>query len=264
MTCSRSLGAVVFLTAIATSLLLSPISTAQIENPYNNDRAAIRAGAALFDLRCASCHGADAKGLSGPDLTVLWVEDIDDEQVFRTINNGVPGSIMPSSSAPEHEIWAVVAHLKSISTVSTFEYDSGDAQIGRSVFLAQCSECHRVNGHGGVLGPDLTRITRIRSRDNIERSIRDPSANVVANYRSVSLLTKEGEKVRGAIKNEDAFSIQIVDTGERLQGYLKADLRDIVHESQSLMPEFNKSELGESDMNDLLRFLGAINEPRSD
>lgn len=264
MTHSRAPATASLLVAIVTLLFISTGTSAQGLNPYNNDRTAIRAGAALFDLRCASCHGADAKGLSGPDLTLLWVEDIDDEQVFRSIQTGVSGSIMPSSSAPEHEIWAVVAHLKSISTVSTFEYDSGNAQIGRSVFLTQCSECHRVNGHGGSLGPDLSRITRLRSRAAIEHSIRDPSDNMAARYRTVSLLTKEGEKVRGAIKSEDAFSIQIVDTGERLQGYLKADLQDIVHENLSLMPEFNNELLGESDMNDLLRFLGAMNEPRSD
>ena len=180
MTHSRALATASLLAAIVILLFISSGTSAQGGNPYYNDRAAIRAGAALFDLRCASCHGADAKGLSGPDLTLLWVEDIDDEQVFRTIKTGVSGSIMPSSSAPEHEIWAVVAHLKSISTVSTFEYDSGNAQIGRSVFLTQCSECHRVNGNGGSLGPDLSRITRLRSRAAIEYSIRDPSANMAA------------------------------------------------------------------------------------
>ena len=43
-----------------------------VANPYEGDPAARRAGAALYGTRCAECHGADAKGISGPDLTALW------------------------------------------------------------------------------------------------------------------------------------------------------------------------------------------------
>src|SRR5581483_2178605 len=72
----------------------------QLQNPRRGDPEAIRQGAAIYRERCAECHGADAKGVRGPDLTGLWTSDGADRRVFQTIRAGVPGSIMPPSSAP--------------------------------------------------------------------------------------------------------------------------------------------------------------------
>ncbi len=239
-------------------LSAAPLASVQGGNPYEADRTAIRVGRALFETRCAQCHGGDAKGISGPDLTVLWAIGTSDDRVFRSIQLGVSGSIMPSSSAPDQEIWAVVAYLKNISTVPAFENDRGDADRGQEIFSSTCASCHRVDGHGGHLGPDLTRIAAIRSRDMLIRSIREPSASVARGYRAVTLVTRDGERIRGATKGEDAFSIQIVDTNERLQGYLKADLQEVIREERSLMEEFGPDRLGEGELDDLLQYLGTL------
>ena len=239
--------------------LSAPLSaSAQGGNPYDADPAAIRAGAALYELRCAECHGADAKGISGPDLTLLWAAGTTDDRVFQEIQRGVSGSIMRPSSAPDNEIWAVVAYLKRLSTVPEFENDRGDAERGQEVFASTCADCHRANGRGGALGPDLSRIARVRSRDILMRAIRDPSASVAAGYRTVALVTKSGQRIRGATKSEDAFSIQVMDTDERLQGYLKADLQELVHEESSLMPEYGPDRLSDRDLDDLLSYLGTL------
>jgi len=167
---------------------------------------------------------------------------------------------MPSSSAPDNEIWAIVAYLKRLSTVSPIENDVGDPERGQEIFSSTCVRCHRVDGRGGRLGPDLSRITAIRSRDLLIRAIRDPSARVAAGYRAVTLVTRDGRRIRGATKGEDAFSIQVVDTRERLQGYLKADLEEVIHEERSLMPVFGPDRLPEADLDDLLRYLATLQE----
>lgn len=242
----------------------APLSvSAQGGNPYEGDRTAMRAGAALFGTRCAECHGADAKGISGPDLTLMWAAGTSDDRVFQVIQRGISGSIMPSSSAPDREIWAIVAHVKGLSTVSPFENDTGDAERGQEVFSGTCVGCHTVNGRGGHLGPDLTRITVVRSRDMLIRSIRDPSASVAAGYRTVTFVTQDGQRVRGVTKSEDVFSIQVVDTRERLQGYLKADLQELTRVDRSLMPQFGSDRLSDSDLDDLLRYLGTLRDADS-
>ncbi|HSH75126.1 MAG TPA: c-type cytochrome [Longimicrobiales bacterium] len=233
-------------------------ATAQGGNPYDGDPAAIRAGGALFGNRCAECHGADAKGMNGPDLTVLWATDTRDERVFQTIRTGVSGSVMPSSSAPDQELWAIVAYLKSVSTVSPFESGAGNAARGRELFSASCARCHRVAGEGGVTGPDLTLIGRVRTRAALVRSIREPSAAIDRGYRPVAVVTLEGERVRGAVKGEDAFSIQMVDTGGRLRGYMKADLQEVVREERSLMPAFGPDRLSEAELDDVVAYLGGL------
>ena len=59
-------------------------------------------------------------------------------------------------------------------------------------------------------------------------------------------------------KSDDAFSIQIMDTRERLQGYLKADLREVTRDKKSLMPDYGPDRLSDAELNDLLGFLGTL------
>src|SRR6266850_5596895 len=72
-------------------------------------------GTGLFQTRCADCHGIDAKGVHGPDLTVIFANGATDDRVFQTIRRGVPGTEMPASNAPDAEIRAIVAYLRTLS-----------------------------------------------------------------------------------------------------------------------------------------------------
>src|SRR5262245_56495225 len=157
------------------ALVLASVAVVSAQNQPQPD------GAALFRERCADCHGADAKGGRGPDLTRLWQSDGADERALRIIRSGVPGSIMPPSTAPDEELRAVVAHLRSIS-VARMEVVSGNAATGEELFAANCARCHRVNGHGGYLGPDLSRIASTQSNQVLTRAIREPSASFAAGY----------------------------------------------------------------------------------
>lgn len=244
---------------LGTVLFLGGIET---QNPRDGDPLAIQAGASLFRERCADCHGADAKGASGPDLTRLWTTDASGERVFQTIRSGVAGSIMPPSAAPDEELWAIVAYLRSTSTAAP-EKSLGNVANGEQIFGASCSSCHRIDGRGGRLGPDLSRIAASQSNQVLTRAIRDASASFTTGYQPVTLITRDGQQIRGTRKGEDVFSIQIMDTRERLQGYLKANLREVTREKKSLMPDFGPDRLSDQGLNDLLAFLGTrrISEP---
>jgi alcohol dehydrogenase (cytochrome c) len=256
------MGSDIILRALAgaTAILCAwaPSAGAQQGNPYEADPAAIRAGGTAYASRCAACHGADAKGTPGPDLTLLWASGANDERVFAVVRSGIEGSSMPPSLAPDDEIWAIVAYLRSIATVPPLTTDGGDAARGRELYASQCARCHRAAGGGGTLGPDLSNIARVRSREALVRAIRDPSAALEPRYRAVTLVTRSGERIQGVAKNEDAFSIQIMDTDERLQGYLKAELDEVVHETGSLMPTFARRDLSGRELEDLLAFLARV------
>jgi putative heme-binding domain-containing protein len=220
--------------------------------------AAIQTGGTLFRERCADCHGAEAKGDRGPDLTRLWTSEAADSRAFQTIRSGVPGSIMPPSQATDEEIRAIVAYLRSISTTVAGERPRGNMPNGERIFWASCGGCHRVNDRGGRLGPDLSQIASSQPRDSILRSIRDASESITSGYEPVTLVTRDGRRIRGIRKGEDAFSIQIMDTGERLQGYIKAELREVSRDTQSVMPSFAADRLSAADLDDLLAFLGTL------
>jgi putative heme-binding domain-containing protein len=227
----------------------------QTRNPRDGDPAAIQAGAAMFRERCADCHGPDARGVSGPDLTRLWTSDGSDERVFQKIRSGVAGSIMPPSTAPDAELWAIVAYLHSLGTAKP-ERSLGTAANGERIFAASCASCHRIDGRGGRLGPDFSRIPANLSNQVLTRGIRDASASFTAGFEPIAIVTRDGQQIRGTRKAEDVFSIQIMDTRERLQGYLKTNLREVTREKKSLMPDFGADRLSDQDLNDLLAFLG--------
>jgi cytochrome c oxidase cbb3-type subunit III len=218
----------------------------------------IGTGAALFRERCADCHGAEAKGDRGPNLTGLWTSPAADDRAFRIIRSGVPGSIMPPSQAPDAEIRAVIAYLRSISTASGSAASRGSAANGDRVFRESCGGCHRVNDRGGRLGPDLSRIGASLSRGDLVKAIRDASASIAAGYEPVTVVTRDGRRIRGVRKGEDAFSIQIMDTHERLQGFMKTDLKESARDAQSVMPSFGTDKLNDADLEDLLAYLGTL------
>ena len=232
-------------------------------NPRAGDPGAVQAGMGLFRERCAECHGADAKGVARHDLTRLWAAGATDAQVFGVIRAGVPNTIMPSSTAPDDQLWAIVAYLRSLNTAgggAAGEAGGGSAAAGERTFQAMCATCHAIDGRGGRLGPDLSRAGT-QPRQQLIASVRTPSAAMPNGYRPVTLVLSDGQRVRGIEKSEDAFSVQIMDTQQRLQGYLKARLREVVQETTSLMPAFPDTRLSDPELNDLLTFLGSVSGP---
>ena len=68
----------------------SPLQDPPAKNPLEGNPDAISAGMGLFRSRCADCHGMDARGVRGPDLTQVWASGRTDDGLFRTLKGGVP------------------------------------------------------------------------------------------------------------------------------------------------------------------------------
>jgi putative heme-binding domain-containing protein len=243
------------LVAVGVAIAATTLSFAQTR-PAANDPAAVQAGTALFRERCAECHGTDAKGVAGHDLTRIWISGASDERVFQIIRQGVPNTIMPSTSAPDAEVWALVIYLRSLNGAGATDASKGNAENGERIFWASCGACHTFNGRGGPLGPDLSRIAQSQSRELLTRALREPNASIPDGYKPVTIVTRQGERVRGVRKSEDAFSIQLMDEGGHLRGYLKTSVREILRDTNSLMPAFGPDRLNDSDVTDVLAFLG--------
>ena len=244
---------------LAAGLALSPDAAAQAVNPLQADARAIRAGEALFRAQCATCHGADARGIESidaPDLTLLWTRPgSTDAAVFQTIRNGIPGSIMPAHGFPDTEIWMLVAYLRSAAVAGSGELPPGDARAGALAFNENCARCHKVAGRGGSLGPDLSGITARRSQEALRASVRDPNALIGRGYKPVNLVSKDNQLILGTVKSEDAFTLQIMNSNQQLQAFAKSDLRQISRDTESLMPAFSSRDLSDRELVDILHFL---------
>lgn len=228
------------------------------KNPYLNDKAAIRSGMALYRTRCGECHGLDASGYRGPDLNAYMAGGATDEALFQVIRKGVPGTEMPQSNAPDHDILQMIAYLRNIGGVVPAETTPiGNVANGAAIFSKQCANCHQVAGKGGRLGPDLSRIGTGRTRAALTREIRNPHEWVPPAFEAVTIVTKDGRKIRGIKKNEDAYSIQVIDMRERLQGYLKSNV-EVIYDKSSLMPAYDSKRLNDSDLSDLVGYLTTL------
>lgn len=102
------------------TLLLSPLSIAfsddELKNPFDGDMAAAAEGKKLFlKTGCYACHGHEAEGAVGPDLTDdEWIYQPTDAMIFNTINRGRPGTVMApfGDQLKPEEIWKIVEYLR--------------------------------------------------------------------------------------------------------------------------------------------------------
>ncbi len=266
-------GLVVFICV----LLAAESASAQekaARNPLSGDPTAIREGASLFRANCSPCHGLNARGGGrGPDLTSGgWNHGGSDEAIFHTISSGVPGTQMPANQFEDGETWALVAYLRSLGAAAHGPVP-GDRAKGEAIFVGKggCAQCHMVNGRGGRLGPDLSRVGSARSVAYLIDSIREPDKDlslamvdpnnhygIPLEYETVTAVLPDGKRITGVAMNEDAFSLQLLGRDQELHLFLKKDLREVQHERRSLMPAYTEQMLGREALQDLLAYLTGL------
>ena len=212
-------------------------------------------GHKLFQKTCSACHGTEAKGGRGPDLTSgHWKWGSSDAAILQNILTGIPGTQMPAFPMPEEDARAVVAWLRSLRSAGPEERVTGDPRAGYALFFgsAGCSRCHIFGGRGGRLGPDLTRIAEEKSIAELKKDITQPDESLREGYRTVEVRTSDGSLIRGVIKNEDTFSLQMMDEHEEFHLLSKTSLKEITRPQRSLMPAPN---LSAGDLDSLIAFL---------
>jgi putative heme-binding domain-containing protein len=158
----------------------------------------------------------------------------------------------------DHEAWQILAYLRTLAAPAPTDPPRGNAENGEKIFRVQCAICHRVNDGGGRLGPDLSRVGAARSREVMLLRIRRGLEELRAGFEPVTLTPVTGQPIHGVKKNEDLFSVQIMDTRERIQGYEKDKMKSVQNDTKSLMPTFGPDRLSDSELDDVLRYLQTL------
>jgi len=101
----------------------------EVVNPLAGNAGAIEEGHRLFiAMNCAGCHGYDAKGNMGPDLTdAYWRYGGTPSAIYNSISEGRPQG-MPAwgRALPANDIWEIVAYLQTLGgAVAANEYHAG-------------------------------------------------------------------------------------------------------------------------------------------
>lgn len=219
---------------------------------------AIAAGKTLYMASCVACHGPNGQGGRGPNLRqrIAW-HPLEDEALFKTIQKGVPGTDMPPANLPEERLWQMAAFVRSLTAPAIESPAAGDAAAGEALFRgkAGCSHCHRIQGVGGMLGPDLTNIAAIRPMADLRESILDPDADGFPRHKGVTVTLKSGRVVKGVARNRTNYSIQVQDAQGDLHLLRMADVKELTLSGHSPMPRDYKDKLSPEELDNLLAYL---------
>lgn len=143
----------------------------------------------------------------------------------------------------------------------------GNAEQGEKVFFREaansCSGCHRVGGRGRWVGPDLSTIGVKYGREELLQSILNPSAAVGYNYRPYVLALKDGRVITGLPIEETGSAITIKTADGKLERVLRNEIEESRISPISLMPEGLAQTMKDSELVDLLTYLGTLKRPSS-
>lgn len=137
----------------------------------------------------------------------------------------------------------------------------GDAERGRKIFFERtqvsCVRCHKAQGTGGDVGPELTKIAADKNREYLLEAVVIPNKAIAKNFESVLLVTDEGLQVSGIVKGEDDKELRLMTA----EGKLVTIPKDSIEERQptkSAMPEDLTKHLTKQELRDLVEFLSSL------
>ena len=134
----------------------------------------------------------------------------------------------------------------------------GDARRGALVFRAAtsaCLSCHKVEGQGGTVGPDLSTIGKTSTPQEIVESVLWPRRQVKPEYVALQITTSDGRSLQGYKRQETDQQLTLVEPGtDKVQRIDKSTIEER-REIGTLMPDNLDAALTPVQRRDLVRFL---------
>jgi putative membrane-bound dehydrogenase-like protein len=128
------------------------------------------------------------------------------------------------------------------------------AAAGAKIFEKTCSKCHRINGKGHQVGPDLSDV-RNRSHLALLYDILDPNSKVEPRFTAYTVATVDGKVFNGLIVSETDAAVVLRMAEGKEQTIGRGEIEVIRASKVSLMPEGVEKDVTPQNMADLLEFL---------
>jgi putative heme-binding domain-containing protein len=245
---------------LALSALLAAGASAQTA-PGQYAPADIAFGSRIFAAQCTACHGANGDAVPGVNFRAgqFRVPVSSDFDLRQIITTGVAGTAMPSFTFDAAELTEIIAYLRNMGTFDALGVTMGDASRGQALFAGKgnCAGCHRVNGKGPRVAPDLSDVGATRTADLLERTLLDPTAAMLPANRSVRAVTRDGKVITGRRLNEDTYTVQLIDDHENLLSLDKSSLREYTVIKTSSMPSY-KDTFSSQEIANMLAYLFSL------
>lgn len=142
---------------------------------------------------------------------------------------------------------------------------SGNVSGGRELFTRsanlRCAACHRVDGAGSTLGPDLSGIGKKYSREQILEQLLQPSKTIDPRYATQVVETSDGKFLSGILASRSAQEIVLRTADDKELKILTGDVLSMRAQTISQMPEMLLRDLTAQQAADLLAYLASLMTP---
>jgi uncharacterized repeat protein (TIGR03806 family) len=139
---------------------------------------------------------------------------------------------------------------------------AGDVRRGRDVFMnnaaAQCKSCHRLEGAGEPLGPDLAHVGAKYPRAELLRQIIEPSQTIDPKYATYLVETKAGQVHSGLLAKRTDVEVVLRDLQNRATRLPVDQIQQMTKSDRSMMPDLLLRDLTAQQAADLLDFLASL------
>ena len=136
---------------------------------------------------------------------------------------------------------------------------TGDAARGKVIYVERCASCHRLDGQGFALGPDLVSVKNT-GKEKILLNILDPNREVPPNYQAYVIETKNDESFMGLIASETSTSVTLKMAFGKDANIPRSQIKPLKNQGLSLMPEGLEAGLTPQAAADLLEYIMAAKQ----
>lgn len=129
---------------------------------------------------------------------------------------------------------------------------------GRQIYRQKellCATCHRVDGIGGLIGPDLSTVGSYMTPNSLLESILNPNSDIKQNYETVLITRKNGEIFSGRLERKTNNSTLLRQTNNEIIEIPESEISKVDVSPASLMPPGLTRNLSRDELKDLLSYL---------
>lgn len=137
--------------------------------------------------------------------------------------------------------------------------EAGDSESGKIVFESgkgSCIVCHKIGEKGGLVGPNLSTIGRIRSARDLYESILYPNESIARDFNTYEVTrTGDAAPLVGLIESQSSDSVHLIDVSGQRKVLSRNEIASLVEIPSSLMPAGLDQTLTEQELRDLVTYL---------
>lgn len=190
-------------------------------------------------------------------LTAVEAQSIGKDEISIENRQRLLRHLNSKIASRAHQLWPDTRSRARAQVVKDYETAAtlpGHPERGLMLFHSNCSSCHSFRDTGHAVGPDIAPF-RDKPMNEFLTAILDPSAVIEPRFVAYQIETKDERNLTGVVKNETASSLDVVQSGGRVETLLRSEIHSMSPAGFSLMPEGFESGMNPQDLADLVSYL---------